>query len=109
MQFVAGIVVGLGIAAAPSVLDIHRTLGAVHGAPDWWKTACFLWSATLLVAEQTFSRSLIADPPTKSFILSFWLKGRLHQLRVRTPRGPQIQEGVDDPFKRGYESIVPNK
>ena len=102
-----GVAVGYALSRAPRVVakvkEAHNALGAMTGGANWWRTTHFFWNAALVYIDQTARRTLQFDPTRRAYVLSFVLKGKLHQILVAPQRGPANH---DDSFARGYASIV---
>lgn len=88
----------------PKLAQFNKFYTKFIGGGKWTDTLSFLARGAVLYVEQYMRQTVRYDASKKVFILSFFLKGRLHQIYVRPPKGPQI--GAETPLERGYASIV---
>lgn len=103
-MFILGIICGLALAYAPAILKVHNGLATIRGHKDWFNTLSFLCIAASTYVEQNLRGSLRFDPKRRTFVLSYFLKGQLHQLLVLPKKGPS--DATASPLERGYGSLV---
>ena len=110
--FICGLAAGAILVAAPRVWKVHKGLSELTGRAQWLNTLSFLGCAAIAWVEQHVRQSVKFDGEKKVFILSFFLKGKLHQLMVRPARGPGSDRASDvverqaAALARGYGALI---
>lgn len=64
----------------------------------------FMCKCAALFAEQHLTQSFKYDSARKRYIITFYVKGQLHQLLVRPVMGPGLKKYLD-PVARGYACL----
>lgn len=64
----------------------------------------FMAKCAALTVEQYLTNSLVYDANKKRYIVSFCIKGALHQLYIKPALGPSARRETD-PMKRGYGAL----
>lgn len=112
MYFLTGFACGALCAFVyPRVPDLLRLYDAVFsfGATGaLFRTTHAVLYLCYIQLEQLARRNVVRDANNRDYILSYVISGHLHKIKVRPRRGPP-GSGEDDPFRRGYRSIVYDK
>ena len=103
--FLTGVTFSVIVAAAPKVFEIGKGLTEISQKCEWFNSLAFLSSATSLYLEQMLKQNVKYDLELKTFIVSYFIGGRLYQIMVKPKRGPN--SFPKSPMELGYDSIVP--